>query len=365
MTNYETAVAKDAKNSLGYSRIGALWYAARNYSDALTNYGKAKEADPNNPLPYNDLANAYYYVGKFDLARQNIEKYLELSDQSCDDKIRYANILFLAKDYAQAISRMQEVMGTCGEKPYMYRVLGYSQYETKDYQNALTNMKTLFAKSEPGKIIPKDYKYMAQIYGALRELDSTNFYVAKRQSADTSSNKKPGYIEDAEIYKSINTEAAFVKSAQYYKMAIDADPGAATATDYFYWGLMEYYGKRYPEAAKAFEQMEAKYPDQPSGTYWRARVAAAEDNEGKTGAAEPHFKKWLAIPDNEAYKHKPADLNMAYQYLAIVAYNKNDKAATREYIAKIKSIDPQNALAAQLESLMSKPAANSKPAPKK
>lgn len=366
MDNYESAVAKDAKNSLGYSRIGKLWYAARNYQDALTNYAKAKEADPQNPLPYKDLANAYFYVGKYDLARQNIEEYLKLSDQSCDDKINYANILFLGKDYTLALSKMQEVMGSCGEKPYMYRVLGYSQAELKDYPNALQNMRTLFAKTtDPKKIVPSDYKYMALIHSGLKQVDSADFYFTKMLNEDTSSNKKAVYKELAEAYKGQNTEAAYAKSALYYKMMIDANPSAATATDYFNWGLMEYYGKHYTEAGKAFEQMEAKFPEQPSSTYWRARVAAAEDNEGKTGAAVPHFNKWLAIPDSESYKHKPADLNLAYQYLAIVSYNKNDKPATKEYIAKIKSIDPSNALAAQLESLLAKPAGNAKPAPKK
>jgi tetratricopeptide (TPR) repeat protein len=363
MDNYESAVSKDAKNSLGYSRIGALWYAARNYNDALANYAKAKDADPKNPLPYNDLANAYFYVGKYDLAKQNIEQYLQLSDQSCDDRIRYANILFLAKDYGPAISKMQEVMGTCGERPYMYRVLGYSQYETKDYANALQNMRNFFAKqTDQSKILPTDYMYLGRIYGAQKLADSAEFYYTKAISADTSANKKGAFIDIAESYKSMNTEPGYAKAAQYYKMAIDAAGDKASALDYFNWGLMNYYAKNYTGGAQAFEQMETRFPDQPSATYWRARVAAAVDNEGKTGAATPHFTRWLAIPDNEAYKHKPADMNLAYQYLAIVAYNKNDKAATREYIEKIKAIDPTNALAKQLEGLLAKPAAGTKAA---
>ncbi len=355
MDNYEAAVAKDAKNSLGYSRIGALWYAARNYDAALENYAKAKNADPANPLPYNDLANAYFYVGKYDLAKQNIEEYLKLSDQSCDDKIRYANILFLAKDYAPAISKMQEVMGSCGERPYMYRVLGYSQFETKDYTNAMQNMRTFFTKqTDTTKILPSDYMYLGDIYGAQKQPDSAEYYYSRAIAKDTAANKKAIYSKIAESYKGMNTEAAYAKSAQYYRLAIDADPTKSTATDYFYYGLMKYYAKQYDDAGKAFAEMETKYPDQPSATYWRARVAAAEDNEGKTGAAVPHFTKWLAIPETEAYKPKPADLNLAYQYLAIVAYNKNDKATTMEYVNKIKAIDPANALAKQLEDLMAK-----------
>ena len=364
MTNYENAVAKDPKNSLGYSRIGALWYAARNFNDALTNYAKAKDADPSNPLPYRDLANAYFYVDKFDLAKQNIEKYYELSDKTCDDRIQYANILFLAKDYTPAISKMQEVLDTCGEKPYMYRVLGYSQYETKDYQNALTNMRTFFQKqTDRSKILPSDYMYMGRIFAALKMGDSADIYYSQAVSTDTSAaGKKKTLSEIAESYRSIADSAAFVKSAKYYKMAIDAGGDKATATDYFYWGYMNYATKNYSEAATAFQQMETKFPDQPSATYWRARVGAAEDNEGERGTAVPYFTKWLVVPDDANYKHKPSDLTLAYQYLAIVAYKKGDKAATKDYIAKLYAIDPADKLAKQLEGILDKPAKTTKPA---
>lgn len=361
MDNYEKAVAMDPKNSLGYSRIGKLWYDARNYNDALTNYEKAKNADPSNPLPYNDLANAYFNVGKYELAKQNIEEYLKLSDQSCDDKIRYANILFLAKDYTNAITKMQEVLDSCASKPYMYRVLGYSQYETKDYANALQNMRTFFEKqTDAGKILPSDYMYLGKIYGAQKMADSADIYYARALAADTSSNKRQTYIDIAESYKEMSTDPGYLKAGEYYKKAIDADTAHATALDYFYWGYYTYYGKDYDQAARAFEQMESKYPDQPSASYWRARVAAAIDNEGKTGEALPYFQKWLNIPETEAYKRKSSDLLWAYQYMALVAYNKDDNAALKENIARIKEIDPTNSLAKQLEDIMAKRAKQNK-----
>ncbi|MEO6833192.1 MAG: tetratricopeptide repeat protein [Chitinophagaceae bacterium] len=358
MDNYEAAVAKDPKNSLGFSRIGKLWYDAHNYTDALTNYQKAKDADPTNPLPYSDLANVYFYVSKYELAKQNIEQYLKLSDQSCDDKIRYANILFLAKYYPDAINKMNEVLDKCGQKPYMYRVLGYSQYETKDYPEALKNMQTFFVKqTDPKKILPSDYMYLGRIYGAEKMPDSSDYYYLKAISVDTAIDKSATYNEIAENYKAMNTQEGYTASAKYYKMALDAKGAKASALDYFNYGLMAYYSKQYDAAAKTFEDMETKFPDQPSATYWRARVAAAVDNEGKTGAAVPLFEKWLAIPN---YEHKSSDLNLAYQYLAIVAYNKNDKKTTMDYVAKIRSIEPDNALAKQLDELMNKPAKTKK-----
>jgi tetratricopeptide (TPR) repeat protein len=155
------------------------------------------------------------------------------------------------------------------------------------------------------------------------------------------------------------TETGYAKASEYYKRAIEFDTAKAAALDYFWWGYYAYYAKNYDVAAKAFEQMETRFPDQPSASYWRARIAAAVDNEGKTGAAVPLFNKWLAIPN---YDRKPNDLNIAYQYLAIVAYNKDDKAALKENIERIKSIDPNNALAKQLEDLMNKSKTPAKPA---
>jgi tetratricopeptide (TPR) repeat protein len=353
MNNYENAVTKDAKNSLGYSRIGSLWYAARNYDKALANYENAKNADPTNPLPYRDLANAYFYSGKYALARQNIEKYLEYSDKSCDDQIQYANILFLGKDYPAAIAKLNEVIGTCQTKPYMYRLLGYSQYETKDYPAAIQNMRTFYAKQDPKRIIPSDYLYMGKIYGAMKQPDSAELYYAQALTADTAANKYKTYIDIAESYRATNNEAGFAKSSEYYGKAIKGND-KATATDYFWYGTMTYYAKNYTEAAKIFEEMETKFPDQNSATYWRGRVAAAQDNEGKTGAAIQYYDKWLGMvgPDFD----KKNDLLGVYRYYALVNYNKGNKAATQTYIDKITAINPEDELAKQLKGLMAKPA---------
>ena len=354
MNNYEAAVAKDAKNSLGYSRIGALWYAARNYKDALENYNKAKDADPSNPLPYRDLANAYTYVGNYTLANQNLDKYYELSDKSVDDKIQRANIKFLAKDYTAAISQIQELESAGNvQKPYMYRLLGYSLYETKDYPNALKNMQLFFSKQDPKKIIPSDYLYMGKIYGQMKNADSTDYYYGKAMTLDTAANKTKIYTDIAESYKSMNTEAGYAKSAEYYGKVVQSS-ATPTATDYYWWGTMNYYAKKYEDAAKIFAEMETKFPTQESAVYWRGRVAAAQDNEGKTGAALPYYEKWLGIvgPNYD----KKNDLLQVYRYGALVNYNKGNKAKTQEYIDKIGTINPNDELATQLKDLMKKPA---------
>lgn len=348
MNSYERVTGREPNNSLAYSRIGALWYAAKNYKLALENYNKAKESDPKNPLPYRDLANAYFWTGKYDLAKQNIEEYLKLSDKSTEDQIQYGNILYLSKDYPGAISKMNELINSGVSKPGFYGVLAYSQLETKDTANALINVRKYFSMQKPEKLYPLDYMNYGKILLANNMTDSADVYFNKAIAKDTSSNKDETYRQIADGFKGSKD---YGKSAEWYNKMITANPNAS-AIDYFWRGAMYYYSKNYDGAAKAFEGMETKYPDQPSAIYWRGRVAAATDEEGKTGVAAPYYTKWLDKVGPEY--DKKSDLMQAYQYLTLYAYNTGDKATMKTYMDKIESLEPDNAFLKQMKDLMKK-----------
>ncbi|MGC4056557.1 MAG: hypothetical protein QM743_00325 [Chitinophagaceae bacterium] len=352
MSSYEDVIAKDPKNSLAYSRIGKLWYAARKYDSALVNYARAKEADPTNPLPYRDLANAYFYVGKYELAKQNSDEYLKYSDKSTEDKIQHANLLYLAKYYPDAIAEMQQLISEGAEKPYMYRVIGYSQAETKDYANALINMDKFFAKQDPKKVLPSDYMYYGRILAQTGKPDEADTYFNKAVAADTSKDKSETYRSIAEGFVELK---AYGKAGEWFGKIVAEKPDTKVM-DYFNWGLYKYYGKEYEEAGKAYAAMHAKYPEQPSAVYWQGRVAAAIDPEAKTGAALPYFNDWLKIPDSENYTKKSPDLIKAYQYIALYNYNTGNKAETKVYMDKITALDPNDGLVKQLKDIMAKPA---------
>jgi len=87
MTNYESIVEKQPNNSLVLSRIGNLWYDARNYQSALEFYQKAINADTLNPLPNKYMAEARQRTGRYELALEEIRKYLRHSDNTIADQI--------------------------------------------------------------------------------------------------------------------------------------------------------------------------------------------------------------------------------------------------------------------------------------
>lgn len=345
VSNFQKAEELDPKNSLAFSREGKIWYEAKNYKDALASYEKAKEADPSNPLPYCDLADAYSYVGNYELSKKNLEKCLELSDKTTEDEVKYAGILFLTRDYNTAAQKAQELINKGNKDPRMYGVLGFSQLELKDSANALKNSRIYFTQLDPKFIHPHDYRKYAKIFLMNGISDSANFYMNKAVSMDTSANKADAYRENAEELRKLKE---WELSAQWYKKLIEEYPADSKATDYFYYGVNYYYSHVYDEAAKAFENMETKFPDQPSATYWRGRVGAAIDSDAKTCLAAPFYEKWLGI-QMANYTKSNSDLMYAYQYLAICHYNKNEFKKAEEYLALIKQIDPANAFIKTLE----------------
>lgn len=350
MNNYEKVAEKDPKNSLAFSRIGKLWYVAKNYSLALENWSKAKDADPSNPLPYRDLADAYSYVGKYELSKQNIEKYLELSDKTDDDIEKYMDILFLAKNYKEAVAKAEEMLGKGKEKVRYYGILAFSQYELKDSVNALKNAEKYFSKQSPAKIFPNDYRMYAKILLQNSKTDEANSYFYKAVEIDTAKNKSEAYRENAEALKS---SKEWLLASKWYSRIIAEYPDNAKVLDYYWAGYTALFGKDYDAAAKGFELMEAKFPDQPSATYWRARTAMAVDSEAKEGSALPFIEKWLGI-SQQGYERKNNDLMYAYQYLALYHFNKKDKAKALENIQKIEAIDPNNPMGKQIREYYNK-----------
>ncbi len=360
MNNYEAAVAKDAKNSLAYTRIGEVWYAAKRYDLALENYQKAKDADSDNPLPYKNLANAYYWVGKYDIALTNIQTYLDKSDKSAEDQVQYMYILYLAKKYDDAIAKAKELMNTGIMKPSFYGVLAYSYLEKKDFKNALDQVRIYFAQQNPAKILSKDLINYGKILLGNSLVDSVNrkqlvdsaeLFFKNAMIYDTAhSTQLENYKKIAESYKD---SKEFELAAVWYNKFIDSNPNA-TATDYFWRGVMSYYAKDYATSMKSFEEMAVKFPEQPSAVYWQGRNAAAIDDQGKSGIAEKFYLDWLTkVGPNYDKKN---DLMKAFQYLALYYFNTNDKAKTKVYMDKIEAIDANDSLFKQLKNEIAKPA---------
>jgi len=344
MNAYEKATSIDPKSSLAYSRIGKLWYDAKNYPLALENFGKAKDADPQNPLPYRDLANAYFWSGKYELAKQNIQKYRELSDKSPVVDKQYLGILYLAKYYKDAAEEAQDLIDSGVKDSSVYGIKGFSELMLDDSVKALSDMKIYFY-SNPKGAYPSDYINFGKAFLMNSQYDSADKYFNKAISIDTSKNKSDTYRLIAEAFKS---KKEYLKSAQWYQK-LSTDYPDTQPLDYFWDAVMFYYAKDYDNAAKEAERYEIKYPTQPSATYWRGRIAAAKDPEAKECLAGPFFQKWLGMMSDSDKAEKKNDTKLAYEYLVLCNYNSKNKAEEDKYKELLRAVDPNDDLLKQIE----------------
>ncbi len=344
MNHYANAELLGTHNSLVAYKRGNLWYAAKGYDSALACYKRASDLDPQNPLPYSDLANAYYNIGKYEIAKENIEKYLKLSDNSADDQLLYANILYLSKDYSAAISKMNELVANNNDKPYIHRLLGYSYFETGDISKAKTSMDNFFAKQEKSKIIPKDYYYYAKILMKdSTKKNEANVYFEKGIATDTAKDKTTAYRDLAESFKD---SKEYLTAANWYNKITTSNSPNVLPLDYWWKGIMYYYIDKDAEAASAFNEMVSKYPDEPTGHFWQGRIAALKDKDYTNGAALPYYEKWLTLLNGN--ESNQSDLKKAYTYMASVAINTNKKDKAKLYCDKLLSFDPNDATAKKI-----------------
>jgi hypothetical protein len=342
MNNYEHVTEKDQKNSLAYSRIGSLWYDARNYPSALDNYNKAKVADSANPLPYKDLANAYWRSNNLDAAYQNIKKYIQLSDSTNEDMMELLSILYLAHHCDEVVQLGQSLINRGVTNPGVYGTIAYCDMDNGDSVGALQYVRQYFSRQDPKKLFATDYINYGKILLKNGLIDSAGYYYSKGVHADTSSNKSDIYRQIAEGFKN-NKE--YMKSAAWYDTLVKANPNTQPL-DYFWRGAMYYYSHDYKDAKSSFDEMATKYADQPSGTYWQGRAAAAIDSEAKTCEAGPYFTKWLQMV-GPTYDKKN-DLLVAYEYLELCAYNNKNKDDEKKYKDLILKVNPDDNLVKQI-----------------
>jgi lipopolysaccharide biosynthesis regulator YciM len=349
MNNYEFIVDKDPKNSLVLSRIGDLWYEARTYNSALEFYGKAKDADNTNPLPFKSLSQAYQRTGKYEQALTNIRQYITLSDNTINDQIAFVEILYQAKANCEAAKKAQELLNQeppADKKISLYGILGFAQSDCGDSVEALKNLRTYFTTQKPKNITPGAYVEYGKLWLKLNNLDSATYYYTKGIEGDTAKNKTDIYRQIAEAYRS---KKEYCKSGDWYSNLIKSNPGTQ-ALDHFWCTVMYYYCKDWKNALSASERFEEKFPDQPSSTYWHARVLANIDSEATQGSGAPYFIKWIEkIGADIDKKDKRNDLIKAYEYLAAYYFNSKDNEKKTLYMDKLRALDPNDFYLKQIE----------------
>ncbi|WP_298713435.1 tetratricopeptide repeat protein [Chitinophaga sp.] len=374
---YEKALELEDKNAEAVLKRGQVNYNAKLLEQAVADWAQATTLDPNYAPAFYELYQ-FYYTPKprqFSLpkAKENLQKYLALSDQADKTRNEYylASIMFLDRDYDGAISKAQAMIPQANDayKIKLERLIADAYLQKGDSLAARKQFDDYSARLGESKLEPIDYKLGSEIYSRIKMGDSTQQAAIDQQSLNflekyATSDTAKDLDRYESVAKAFQQARVFDKAGEWYQKFADlkVEKGEKpSALDLFNIGQQYYYASNggtdtvmLGKSSAAFGQLTAAFPDLTTGHFWQGMAAAARDVEAKTGVAQPFFDKYLTLAEADPAKNK-AGLIKAYTYLMVYYYNKDDKANMQKFMDKLTPLDPESEPVKQIKDIMSKP----------
>jgi tetratricopeptide (TPR) repeat protein len=341
--NYNEALKLDPNYTNAHVRTGKLYTRALNYMEAKLAFEKAISIDAAYPPIYREYGELELSAKKYESAVENYKKYMDLTDRSLNSQLRFARFLFLGKQYQESADLIKQIIAKDTTDYVIYRLLGYSSYEIKDYKTGLQAMNKFFSMN-PRKILAQDYAYLGKLQ-VKNKMDSLGVStITKAIEMDTTSRELYGDLADA--YFSMKKYKLAAET--YQKKIVGKDPGPV---DYFYVGRAYYFAGENVLSDTAFALLLSIKSDFPTAWLYRGRNNSAIDLvDGKnTGMAKPYYEKFvevtLADPKFDQ-KKSGKDLIEAYKYLGDYYFSvMDDKATSKSFFLKVLEIDPNDKVA--------------------
>lgn len=354
--SYTAALDKDDKHAAALYRMGKIFVSQKNAEMYLKYFNQALEADSNYAPAVYELYYHYYFTEP-QKAMEYFKQYVAKSDPKKINDVLYTDLLYLNKQYQDAITNAQQLLGrnnNADSMPRLYKLMAYSYLGLKDSAKAMTSMNQYFAKEVDTNMVAKDFEVMADLYANVpgKEDSAIAYYVKTVDMAKDQAEKFHFYRKLSDLYKD---QKDYLNQAKWLGMYYTDNP-KATNIDLFNWGIANFKAEAYNQADTVFGTYIQKYPEQAFGYYWRARVNSLNDSTMEKGSAIPWYNKLISMIETDTTsKTNKKWLVEAYGYLAAYQTNqiKDYKTAT-ENLRKILAIDPGNKDAQQYIAVLEK-----------
>jgi len=335
---YEGVEDMDSKYLLAQLKVGHCYASpsAKNYDAALEVFNKIVATDPNYPPVYPELGEAYYQKGNIDKAKECYQKFLSLVGSSPAERLRYAEFLYLIKDFRNALIQINMAYEGLPDNVALLRLKAYCETETGDNKSGLNTIQKMFQKAKTDELHGIDYEYFGRLL------------IKNNQDSAGIANLYKAYKDDSSKVYLLDSIAAgyakvkkFNKAAQVMEQKLIRTKDNINAQDYYNLGRYYLVESNYIKADTSFSKVVLSYPTWPVGYYYRAVCNSNIDSTMKKGSAKPFYEKFLEVVGKDSMAFKPQVIE-AYMYLESYYYNKNDYEKAKEYAKKVKVLDPAN-----------------------
>jgi tetratricopeptide (TPR) repeat protein len=363
---YEQALSIDSKNSKALTNIGKVFKRGKNVKEAQIRYTNAIQADSNYAPAYREYGELWLNNGKYKNAAFYYDKYLQKAEPTCETKLRYVKLAFLAKNYEGA-RRVQKEVEICSANNAALkndldipRMKGYMLYDEGKYPESIGFLTDLLKKLPTEKVLLSDKSILAKshqkagndslamlLFKEVAPVDTTeNFYLNMHDILY----KAKKYTNASEASLSVinwrNERKEKIASNDYLNLIKDYYFGATsiiftpTATKEDTLRKVDLAQKTDAVAVKLIELNPGYIPSH----LWRARANSIIDLDKTKGLAIPHYEKFIELTvDKEKSKR---DILEAYRYLGLhnlVYAPVKDEVKGDGYFNKVKEIDPNDA----------------------
>lgn len=331
MSLYKKAGELEGTNAKPIARKAFIYYRAKNFDAAITEYDNAVAMDAAYAPAYRGRAEAYYFKRDFAKATSDYDKYLELNKGNTSARVRYAQFLFLVGKYGESLALITELQGQGVKNVTLARLKGYNMVELKDTVNAMPAMEAYFAVQSQDQLISSDLQYYGK---AVAQLGNDSLAGEKLLFAARMKNADPDLFMEA---------GSFFQKARMFKKATEAYRGKVASAkvvvnDWYYLGGAANKAKEFGTADSAWAEYITKQPNIYQGYLGRARANVGLDPDKKTWQAQPFFEEVVRKMKPEEITKSPTDAEEAYFYLGFYHfYSTKDLAMAKCWFEKVKA----------------------------
>jgi tetratricopeptide (TPR) repeat protein len=339
-TAFDFVESFDAKNPLPAYKT-AMMFKSFNPAEFVKRMEKALALDPKMQKAHRELGYYYFSINQFPKAKEAFGRLIENGGNSIEDRSMYAKLLYLTKNYQQAVPALQALYKEDPKQTVVLRLLGYCYYEMNDYPQSIANLEQYLAKAAKADVGVEDFDYYAKALEGNKQ-DSMAI-LAYQKVLELNPAKTEYYGKIAETYYK---QKKYADAAKFY--TVKMQKLGENATDLYDLGRSYFFGKEFKLADSMFAKVIAINPV-PNAYFYRARCNERFDPDAynnpalakQFGLAAPHYLKFIEVTAAEREKYTK-DLLKAHKYLVFYYTFQESRDLAIEQCRKILELDPNN-----------------------
>lgn len=352
---YEQALYFDSKYEPAYLKYAEV-YKAASPSLAIEKLEQLKAINPSSVLADKKLAEIHYLNNHFDKAAEAYSRFIDSSEATEEDMMKYAFALFLNHKFDKSLEITNKGLQKNSRHAAFNRLAMYNYTDMKRYDEAQQAAQAFFNASDKADFSYLDYMYFGHLLNAVKKYDESVQQYKKALELDPT--KTNLWLEISNAYENGNNYTGAINAFQKYYSSLDADK--KTPDLQFQLGKL-YYGKgtlpdslgvdaaarkvALASADSVFAGIAQAAPDSYLGNFWRARTNSALDPETSQGLAKPYYEAVVTLLTSKNDPRYNSAIIECYSYLGYYYLVANKLPESKEYWNKILAIDPANATA--------------------